>query len=68
MKASKEGARVKLIWNTIDAEDIEEAEAFFVKLTKQGWLALKFEGKYSRVVEFIPDLGELWFIPLSEGG
>jgi hypothetical protein len=68
MRASKEGTRIKLTWNSDNEEDTEKAGTFFLKLTKQGWLAAKFDGKYRRVLEFIPDYGELWFIPLSEGG
>ena len=68
MNTSREGARIRLIWERGDGEDVEKARAFFVKLTRQGWLAARRDGEYKRVLEFKSDYGELWFIPLSEGG
>ncbi len=68
MKASKEGARIRLVWESGDKEDVERARKFFVELTRQGWLAARRDGEYKRVLEFKADYGELWFIPISEGG
>jgi len=53
-----------------DAEDVEKARMFFMKLTNQGWLAVSSarKGKPRRILEFKPEYGELCFIPLSEGG
>jgi len=68
MKASKEGARIRLTWESGDEEDVERAKELFMKLTRQGWLAARRDGEYRRVLEFRPEYGELWFIPISEGG
>jgi len=68
MKTSKEGARIKVTWEKEDEKDVEEARGFFLKLTRQGWLAATRDGEYRRVLDFRPEDGELWFIPLSEGG
>ena len=68
MKTSEEGARIRLTWDSRDEEDVERARGFFAKLTGQGWLAARRNGEYRRVLEFDPEYGELWFIPLSEGG
>jgi hypothetical protein len=68
MKTSKEGARIRLTWQRDEEGDVEEAREFFTKLTRQGWLAARRDGEYRRVLEFRPEYGELWFIPISEGG
>ena len=68
MKTSKEGAWIRVTWEKGDEEDIERARSFFMKLTRQGWLAARRDGEYRRVLEFRPEHGELWFIPFSEGG
>ncbi len=65
---SKEGTKIILTWRIEDAKDFEEARGFFIKLTKQGWLAARRNGELRRILEFKPEYGELWFIPLSEGG
>jgi len=65
MKISKEGSRIKLIWDSEDVNDIEEAKQLFMKLTNQGWFAVKGN---KRILEFETGYKELWFIPLSEGG
>ena len=68
MKTSKEGARIRLTWENGDEEDVQRAREFFMKLTGQGWLAARRDGEYKRVLEFKAEYGELWFIPISEGG
>jgi len=68
MKVSKEGSRIRLTWVCEDGEDVERARELFMKFTRQGWLAARRDGEYKRVLEFRPDYGELWFIPISEGG
>jgi len=68
MDILKEGTKIVLTWRIKDAEDVEAAKGFFTKLTKQGWLAARRDGELRRILEFKPEYGELWFIPLSEGG
>ncbi len=57
-----------LTWKREDTEDVEKATAFFIKQTRQGWLAVKHNGKPQRILEFKPEYGKIWFLPLSEGG
>ena len=68
MKVSKHGAKIKIIWNRRDSEDVERARSFYLKQTRQGWLAAVHRHEFRRILEFDPEYGELWFIPLSEGG
>ena len=68
MKVLEEGIAKKISWTTDDNEDVSKARSFFVELTRQGWLAVKKNGDYKRVLEFKPEYGELMFIPLVEGG
>jgi len=68
MKISEEDSKIVLTWKRMDVEDVEKAKAFFTKQTRQGWLAVKRNGKPQRVLEFKPEYEEIWFIPLSEGG
>ena len=67
MKFTKDDRKIILVWEKENDEDVEKAKMYFNKLTKQGWLATKSERKL-RILEFKPEYGELWFIPLSEGG
>lgn len=70
MEVSEEGTRIKVTWKIGDPTDIESARDFFMKLTRQGWLAATREeqARYRRVLDFNPECGELWFVPISEGG
>ena len=68
MKVSKKGLMVIVNWNTAETKDIEEARNFFIKLSKQGWMAAKFNGELKRVLEFKPEYEKLWFLPIIEGG
>jgi len=68
VNVSRKGANIILAWDRGDPEDVEKAESFFAELTRQGWLAARRENKLQRVLTFKPEYGELWFIPLSEGG
>jgi hypothetical protein len=68
MKVTKHGNRYNIIWNIDDESDVQEAEEFFHKLTRQGWLAATKEEELRRVLDFNPIYRELWFIPLVEGG
>jgi len=67
----KNQAKIRIKWDVKSKKDIEEARRFFMNLTRQGWLATyisKEDGKKHRALKFIPTQGELYFIPLSEGG
>ncbi len=68
MKISKQGSKIKIVWDPNDSEDIEIAREFFSNQTRQGWLAAVRHAEYHRILEFNSEIGELWFIPLSEGG
>jgi len=69
IEVSKRGARTILTWDTRDSEEVEKARSFFDRRTKQGWLAFASEkNKLRRTLEFRPEHGKLWFIPLAEGG
>jgi len=68
VNVSKVGSEILLTWENEDAEDVEKAREFFIKLAKQGWLAARRNSGFQRILEFEPEYGELWFIPLSEGG
>ena len=68
MKVSEENTRIRLTWETDNVEDIEKARDFFSGLTRQGWLAVRSDGESKRVLDFRPEYGELWFIPIAEGG
>jgi len=68
MKVSEEGIRRRLTWQANDEKDVEEARDYFMKLTRQGWLAARHNGEYKRILTFVPEYGEIWFIPLAEGG
>ena len=68
MEVYEEGITKKLTWQSEDEEDVNRALEFFRKLTRQGWLAVKKNDEYKRVLEFRPEYGELWFMPIVEGG
>ncbi|MCW3991974.1 MAG: hypothetical protein NWE79_04650 [Candidatus Bathyarchaeota archaeon] len=68
MNVSKKGSKIIITWRKEDPEDVDEARKFFTKLTMQGWLAARQDGRTRRTLDFDPEHGELWFIPLSEGG
>ena len=68
MKISKQGSKIKIVWDPRDSEDIETAMEFFLNQTRQGWLAAVYHAEYQRILEFDSEYGELWFIPLIEGG
>jgi len=68
MKVEKEGVRIRVTWESQNEEDVRKAGEFFANLTKQGWLAARKNGEYRRVLEFTPKYGELWYIPIAEGG
>lgn len=68
MEASEEGRMKRLTWDSESEGDINKALEFFMKLTRQGWLAVKKNGEYKRVLKFKPEYRELWFIPIAEGG
>lgn len=68
MNVSIEGVRIRFTWGNRDNEDVKMVRDFFLKLTRQGWLAAMHIGEYSRILEFKAEYGELWFILLSEGG
>jgi len=67
----KNRAKIRIRWDVKSKKDIEEARRLFLNLTRQGWLATyisKEDGKRRRALKFISTQGELYFIPLSEGG
>ena len=68
MKVSKEGTRIKIAWRKENSKDVERARDFFMELTRQNWLAAKRNSELQRILEFKSEYGELWFIPLVEGG
>jgi len=68
MKVSEEGTWIRLTWNTNDEQEVEKARDYFMKLTKQGWIAAKRKGDLKRILDFNPECEEIWFIPLTEGG
>ena len=68
MEITKDGMLIKLSWDSGDKGDVEKAMNFFLKLTRQGWLAARRDDDFRRVLDFDPNYGELWFIPISEGG
>jgi len=68
LNVSKKGSKIIITWRKEDPEDVAEARKFFTKLTMQGWLAARHDGRTQRILDFVPEHGELWFIPLSEGG
>lgn len=69
MKITQEGITTRLAWVIEDEEDVKSANEFFLKLTRQGWLAVRREiDGYKRILEFKPQYGELLFLPIVEGG
>lgn len=68
MNVSKKGSKIIITWIKEDPEDVDEARKFFIKLTIQGWLAARDNGVTRRILDFDPEHGVLFFIPLSEGG
>jgi hypothetical protein len=68
MQTLRVGSRIRLTWESSNGRDVNEAREFFSRQTRQGWLAARRNSEYKRVLEFNPEHGELWFIPLSEGG
>jgi hypothetical protein len=68
MKISKKGAKITLTWSKDAPEDIEKARRFFMKITRQGWLATSSRTEFRRILKFEPEYEEILFIPFSEGG
>ena len=68
MKTSRKGSKIILEWVLKTSKTLGKVEGFFVKLTRQGWLAAVNNGALRRVLDFKAEYGRLWFIPLSEGG
>jgi len=68
LNVSEEGAKIVLSWETEDLRDVQKAKDIFMKLTRQGWLAARRNDGLRRTLEFNPEDGELYFIPLAEGG
>jgi hypothetical protein len=64
----KEDSKIIVTWIIEDSGDVEKARKFFKKYTEQGWLAVKVKGKMTRLLNFEPRYGKIFFIPLSEGG
>jgi hypothetical protein len=57
-----------MIWDINDPNEIWEARNTFFEYVKQGWIAAVREGELKRVLKFSSSYGEIWFIPLAEGG
>jgi hypothetical protein len=68
MDVFEEGNRIRISWERTDEEDVNKAREFFEKLTRQSWIAASKQQEYRRILEFKSEYGELWFIPISEGG
>jgi hypothetical protein len=64
----KKDLKIIISWIVEDPLDVEKARNFFKKYTEQGWLAVKDNGKMTRILHFEPRSGKIFFIPLSEGG
>lgn len=68
MNVTRDDVNIRLTWKSEDPEDVEAARSFFLKLTNQGWLAARLTTGFRRILTFKPELEEIWFIPVSEGG
>ena len=68
MELTNQGSKKRMIWDINDPNEIREARNTFFKYVKQGWLAVVHEEELKRVLKFSSSYGEIWFIPLVEGG
>jgi hypothetical protein len=67
---TRQGANILLKWNPDNNDDVEKARCAYLSFMKQGWLATMQNAlhEYRRVLRFPPHVGELLFVPFSEGG
>ena len=70
MNIIPQGANILVKWNIADKDDAKRAKQTFLSYTRQGWLATtrNSENEFQRILRFSPDVGEMLFIPFSEGG
>ena len=68
MQIVDHGEKKQIIWDIEDPEDAKKAYDAFLQYIKQGWIAAIRDEELKRVLEFQAKYGELWFIPLAEGG
>ena len=68
MELTDQGSKKILKWDINDLKEIKEARDIFFKYVKQGWIAAVHEDELKRVLKFSSSYGEIWFIPLAEGG
>jgi hypothetical protein len=68
MQIVDHGEKKHMIWDIEDPEDVKKAYDTFLQYVKQGWIAAIRDKDLKRVLEFQAEYGELWFIPLAEGG
>ncbi len=61
---------IRLVWDRRNPEEVKAAEAKFREHVRGGWLAYYLDANKERVQVFVfnPDLGEVFLIPLVEGG
>jgi hypothetical protein len=68
VELTDQDSKKRLIWDINDLNEIREARDIFFKYVKQGWIAAVSEDEFKRVLKFSSSYGEIWFIPLAEGG
>jgi hypothetical protein len=68
VELTDQGSKKRMIWDINDPNEIWEARNTFFEYVKQGWIAAVREGELKRVLKFSSSYGEIWFIPLAEGG
>lgn len=61
---------VRMVWNRQNPEEVELAEKRFNDYIRSGWMAytVNADKKKVQLFNFNPDLKEIFFIPLEEGG
>lgn len=68
MEITDQGSKKRMIWDINDPSEIREAHSIFSRYVRQGWIAAVRDEELKRVLVFKSDYGEIWFIPLVEGG
>jgi hypothetical protein len=68
VELTDQGSKKRLIWDINNPNETRDAQDIFFKYVKQGWIAAVREDELKRVLKFNSSYGEIWFIPLAEGG
>ena len=68
MEITGQGSKKRMIWDINNPTEVREARETFFKFVKQGWIAAVRGEELKRVLKFSSSYGEIWFIPLVEGG